>query len=269
MTRSGFDRAFLAVDVPLPDTADPAIEVLDYTHFSIGLHTGRRLAAWTAVNIDGTALVDVARSGGDDWHLDPRVQPSQQVGEELYRRNDLDRGHLVRRRDPVWGDRATAERANQDTFVYTNAAPQAAQFNQSKELWLGLEDYLLTAADAADVRLSVLTGCLFDPDDQRYRGVQLPRWFWKAAAWVQGGELHSTGYLLDQSPQLDDIDLQGMTADQEPLLGPWRTYHVPVAGIADRTGLDLGSLPAADGLDVTTAISGRWRPLHTYDQIKL
>ncbi|WP_197429828.1 DNA/RNA non-specific endonuclease [Auraticoccus cholistanensis] len=72
-------------------------------------------------------------------------------------------GHLVRRRDPVWGERGTAAQANRDTFAYTNAAPQAAGFNQSDQLWLGLENYLLEAADATNLRLSTLTGCVFDP----------------------------------------------------------------------------------------------------------
>ncbi|MHA7282953.1 DNA/RNA non-specific endonuclease [Arthrobacter sp. TMS2-4] len=38
--------------------------------------------------------------------------------------------------------------ANEDTFHHTNAAPQAAKFNQGLELWLDLETYLLeNAAD--------------------------------------------------------------------------------------------------------------------------
>ena len=38
----------------------------------------RRLAAATAVNIDGAQLVDLER--GDDWHLDPRVPADEQAG---------------------------------------------------------------------------------------------------------------------------------------------------------------------------------------------
>jgi endonuclease G len=86
---------------------------LNYTHFTVLLNRGRRSAAATAVNIDGARLVDVAR--GDDWHLDPRVPVEDQAGLDLYRDNDLDRGHLVRRRDPVWGSPAVADRANADT----------------------------------------------------------------------------------------------------------------------------------------------------------
>ena len=101
----------------------------------------------------------------DDWHLDERVPADEQAGPELYARNDLDRGHLVRRRDPVWGADAEARQANYDTFSYANAAPQAADFNQSKELWNGLEDHVLAYAETNELRLSVFTGPVFADDD--------------------------------------------------------------------------------------------------------
>lgn len=116
-----------------------------------------------------------------------------------------------------------AARANVDTFVYPNAAPQAARFNQSKVLWNGLEDYVLEYARAQPRRLSVLTGPVLAQDNPVYRGVQLPRRFWKIAAWAAAAGraedptaseaegpvvLAATGYLLDQSPQLRDLDRQ-------------------------------------------------------------
>ncbi|WP_356815733.1 DNA/RNA non-specific endonuclease [Arthrobacter sp. Bi26] len=70
----------------------------------------------------------------------PRLGEDQQTGERVYARNDIDGGHLVRRASAVWGEtREEAARANEDTFHYTNAAPQAAKFNQGLGLWLGLE----------------------------------------------------------------------------------------------------------------------------------
>lgn len=120
----GFDPQFLGVEAPLPVApAGRPVVRLDYTHFTVLLDPVRKLAAATGVTIDGGSLVDLER--GDDWHLDPRVPATEQAGPDVYAGNDLDRGHLVRRRDPVWGDAATAARANEETFVYTNAAPQA------------------------------------------------------------------------------------------------------------------------------------------------
>ena len=96
------------------------------------------------MNVDGAALVEVER--GDDWRYDARIPEHWQTGPEVYAGNDLDRGHLVRRRDPVWGPPDVARRANADTFRYPNAAPQQARFNQSLQLWNGLEDHVLAFA---------------------------------------------------------------------------------------------------------------------------
>lgn len=94
--------------------------VLNYTNFSIVMSKSRRLAYYTVVNIDGNQLIDIARN--DKWYYDSRIKIEYQCGPELYKHNPLDRGHLVRRRDPIWGE--SAEKANKDTFHFTNCAPQ-------------------------------------------------------------------------------------------------------------------------------------------------
>ncbi len=151
---AGFDERFLGVQVGLPAPVDPVpVVLLGYTHFSVLLRPDRRLAAVTGVGIDGAGLRDLGRAG-IEWVLDPRVPVDQQTGPGVYAGNDFDRGHLVRRRDPVWGDPAVAARANTDTFHFTNAAPQAATFNQDSTLWLGLEDDLLDHAATDGRRLA-------------------------------------------------------------------------------------------------------------------
>ena len=282
---AGYDPAFLGVPVPLPRPAgpvpaDPLVE-LPSTHFTVLLDPRRRLAAATAVVVDGARLRDLPRSG--DWRLDPRVPEDQQAGEELYARNDLDRGHLVRRRDPVWGAPEEAARAEADTFTYPNAAPQAAAFNQSPDLWLGLEDHVLSSAEVHGSRLAVLTGPVLAADDPPYRGVQVPRLFWKVVAWAvpgpQGLLLAAVAHVLDQTPQLGAVDLQAATAraavaDEAPPLGPFRTFAVPVEDVARLTGLDLGPLAAADVLALPAAPPvagprGRWSELRSLDDVAL
>lgn len=150
-------------------------------------------------------MIDLDRSG-TPWKLDPRLRADQQTGEMVYAGNDIDRGHLVRRASAVWGDtRAEAARANADTFHYTNAAPQAAKFNQGMDLWLGLESYLLDNAADNGRRLVVFTGPIFSDTDPVYRGVRIPLKFFKVAAFIHHGSLDATGYVVDQTPQLADI----------------------------------------------------------------
>ncbi|UZN05397.1 DNA/RNA non-specific endonuclease [Cellulomonas sp. S1-8] len=268
-----YDPTFLGPVVPLPAPAQP-VRDLPSTHFTVLLDPVRRLAAATAVNVDGRALRDVPR--GDDWFLDPRVPAREQAGPELYARNDLDRGHLVRRRDPVWGAPGVAAQANRETFAYPNAAPQASGFNQSRELWLGLEDHVLEHARVHRLRLTVLTGPVLAGDDPVYRGVGLPRRFWKVAVWAldDGQHLAAAAFLLDQTPLLPATELAAAThaaaeVDAPPPLGPFRTFQVPVADVADLTGLDLGPLPAADVLGVTAPQALAWRELHALPDVDL
>jgi|tagenome__1003787_1003787.scaffolds.fasta_scaffold20791286_2 endonuclease G len=283
---SGYDPAFLGIPTPLP-VPRQMVRELAYTHFTVLLDPVRRLAATTGVTIDGADLQDLDRV--DDWHLDPRVPAEEQTGEQVYAGNDLDRGHLVRRRDPVWGPSAVARTANEQTFTYTNAAPQAAQFNQSRLLWAGLEDYVLEHARTYRQRLCVFTGPVLAADDPPYRGVQVPRRFYKIAAWATSAadgpaELAATGYVLDQTPELPDLPAATARAERAgdpPPLGPYRTYQVPIADIATLTGLDLGPLVSADRLPSvvtvsadmltsdTAAESGRWVQLHDPADIRL
>ncbi|MER6917112.1 DNA/RNA non-specific endonuclease [Streptomyces sp. NPDC000594] len=271
LARRGYDATFLGPRVPLPMPRDPDVPtvVLPYTHFTVVLRPDRRLATATAVCIDGARLLaDVPR--GDNWRIDRRVPRGSQAGDEIYADNRLDRGHLVRRLDPVWGGRPEAEQANDDTFHFTNAAPQMDLFNQGKQLWQGLENHLLDHAALHDRKLVVLTGPVLHESDPPYRGIQVPLRFWKVAGFLQGGALAATAYILDQSPDLSrapDRAFAGSRPGEPPPLGAFRTFQVPVEDIADLTGLELGPLPAADLMPRVRDPDLRWRRLESYDDI--
>ncbi|MEU0794483.1 DNA/RNA non-specific endonuclease [Amycolatopsis sp. NPDC005961] len=258
--REGYDPDFLpGHTVPLPGLSDALAAlaatnrqaagepryVLPYHHFSVVLNKVRRLAFFTAVNIDGRTSQPLRREA-DRWSLDPRVDAGEQVGEEIYRANPLDRGHLVRRLDPAWGATAAiAQLGNDDTFHFTNCSPQHEDFNQNKTTWAGLEDYVLNNADNHDLKVSVVTGPVLAEDDDRYRGVQLPRQFWKVVAMVRAdGTLSATAYLLSQEELIHGLEVAG-----EFDYGAYRTYQVPVRRIADLTGLSFGALTDADPLE--------------------
>ena len=244
--REGYDPAFLAhpVPLPVPGTAEASPE-LRYHHFSIVVHRGRRLALFTACTIDGNLSRRPTRER-DRWFLDPRLPESEQTGEAVYRDNDLDRGHLVRRLDPAWGTSdALAKAANDDTFHFTNATPQHHDFNAGQTLWAGLEDYVLDNADNADLKIAVFTGPVLAEDDDAYRGVQLPRQFWKIVAMVKEScELSVTGYLLSQATLIADLP-----GEEAFSYGAYRTFQVTVRRIAALTGLGLEPHIAADPLE--------------------
>jgi endonuclease G, mitochondrial len=250
--RRGYDRAFLAVPLPLPTpTADAelATDPLPYHHFSVVMHRKRKLALFTAVNIDG-AKADQPRRDRDVWLLDPRIPASEQTGEEVYRDNDLDRGHLVRRLDPAWGPQSAV--AVDDTFHFTNCTPQHHEFNAGRTLWVGLEDYVLQNAVTSDLKVSVVSGPVFDVDDPEYRGVTLPLQYWKIVAMVRtDGKPSVTGYLLSQAALLDEYRSKRIPGalPESFSFGAYRTFQVPVRRIAGLTGLELAAYIAADPLE--------------------
>jgi endonuclease G len=260
--RAGYDPAFLGRDavVGLPTltpelakdaatnsmaTSDPPY-VLAYNHFSVVLNKVRRLAFFTAVNIDGASGRRLKRET-DHWYFDPRVPREEQTGGDVYAGNDLDLGHLVRRLDPTWGDSdAMAKAANDDTFHFTNCTPQHKDFNRSPLRWAGLEDYILDHADNERFKVNVFTGPVLASDDDQYRDVQLPRQFWKVVTMVKtGAELSASGYLVSQEDLIRGLELQ----PERFSYGEYRTYQVPVRRIQDLTGLSFGTLVDADPLE--------------------
>jgi endonuclease G len=250
----GYEADFLGPVVELPKLspaqladAAPLLDghghVLKYVHFSVALNKTRRMAYYTAVNIDGRKIRNLPRDR-DVWYFDPRIAREHQAGGDLYERNDLDRGHLVRRMDPVWG-RAAAT-ANEDTFHFTNCAPQHKHLNQ--RTWLELEDYILNNANIHDLKVSVFSGPVFRADDMPYRGqYQLPAEFWKVVVMVKSdGQLSATAYLQTQKSLIEDLEF---------VFGAVRTYQVPVSRIEAITGLDFGDLRNHDPLADTESDS--------------
>lgn len=254
--RKGYDPKFLGTDkaVPLPqlsailmrdaakltNAATANATELKYTHFSVVQNRQRKMPFLTAVNIDGRKLRRIPR--GDNWIKDSRIASNAQFGNELYSRNDLDRGHMVRRLDPVWGETAEASLANDDTFHYTNSCPQHKDLNQ--RTWNDLEDYILDNADARNLKVSVFTGPVFRADDKPYRTARIPREFWKLAVLVddQTGQLSATAYLLSQA---------GMIEDLEFVFGPFRTYQISVVQLQILTDFDFGNLSNFDPIGTT------------------
>ncbi len=205
---------------------------LNYTHFSIVMSKSRRLAFYTVVDIDGNQLKDERRKG---WRYDPRIDRKFQCGEELYGNppNDLDKGHLVRRRDPVWGN--DSYKANEDTFHFTNCSPQHRTFNQSENLWLGLEDYLLNNLRNNSHKAIIFTGPVFRDNDVIYRGIKIPEEFWKVAVVVKDdGEISATAYIVSQKELISDLE--------KDVPGQFRTFQVKISIVEALTGLNFFEL---------------------------
>ena len=260
----GYDSNFLNIEVPIPSPNDklamnvtpiPGTDdnLLRYTHFSIQMHRLRKFAIFTAVNLDGSRLVRYDR-GPDRWFPDPRLAPDLQTLDDLYAasrisgRRRLQRGHLVRRLDPMWGD--TEEeilKAQIDTFYFTNCTPQHEAFNPYT--WNELENYILDAADSRDFRVTIFTGPVFNDDDYNFQGRLIPEEFWKVVVIVNPStrRLSATAYLLSQSRWIDRLEfIYNGYPDQ-----------VSIAEIEQKTNLSFGDLRQFDPLGRSEVITPR------------
>lgn len=174
----------------------------------------------------------------------------------------LQKGHIVMRGDPAWGQADEAVAAEADTFFYTNAAPQFGFFNQGSPVekpgakgtlrWRAVETYVLRNAFVTKKRISVFAGPVFDDGDPPYReGALIPMRFWKIAVWADGGKLRSIALIADQRPVYEQltkgmpeaIDTPGVAEafdDHEELLRV-SEFLSTVAEIEGLTGIDFGT----------------------------
>lgn len=256
--RIGYDRDFLGARVELP-TPRPGLasEIatllgsgeteLKYDHFSVLHHRVRRMAALSAGNYRFDAPFTATRK--DPWAFDPRLPRSLQIGNELYKHNELDRGHLFRRADGAWGETpAEARRASDDTFHWTNIVPQHEVFNGSQEdpnlsIWSLIENHLVREAQVEQRRLSIFNGPIFTDRDLDYRGAKIPGTYFKVAVIRRrDGELAAFAFVLGQQDLLRDLPSEAFD------VGRFAVFQVGLPELEERTGLDFGALRRADSM---------------------
>ena len=96
----------------------------------------------------------------------------------------------------MWGNLQEATEANFDIFHWTNCSPQYFGFNQGKELWQGLENYILYNTDQEDIKATVFTGPVFSKGDEEHRGILIPLYFWKVVIVTDAtGKVYSSAYI--------------------------------------------------------------------------
>ncbi|WP_158292345.1 DNA/RNA non-specific endonuclease [Paracraurococcus ruber] len=284
--RKGFDSHFLELpggkSVPVPKVTAAGRKVLaplldgsgaelKYRHFSVWMHRERRLALFTAANVDwrkrrktveGKSTARKALAGfppesnfAELWVDDPRIDARHQLPDAFYSedRGAFDKGHIVRRDDVCWGSTyEEIQMANGDTFHVTNCSPQVKPFNQGahgEENWGDLEDYIEKATKQDAEKACVFAGPIFGPDDRWFRGkdeagparIQIPRRFWKLVVVAGEGGPAAYGFLLEQ-------DVRSITEKEFYVTDEWLGALKPIGEIASllRGWLDLSAVEACD-----------------------
>lgn len=278
--RPGYDPDFLGQRVAFPKatnairhdvaTINGSQEVeLRYETFSVMMSRSRRLAYVSGGNYDPDAPYHARRR--NPWGYDPRLPRSLQAGNEHYRNNPLDRGHLFRAAEGAWGETSTAaQRASDDTFHWTNIAPQHEIFNQSHRdrelsIWGQIENHLIKQARAGR-RMSTFNGPVLRPDDKKLYGLKVPRSYWKVAVMRDDRQLRCLAFVLGQERLLNRVE--SLSA------GRFGVHQVKLRDLEALTGLDFCDLREADvfersNLDEAMRLGAEYRAIHDLGDLYL
>jgi endonuclease G len=263
-TRGGYLDDFIGDRVPLPELTNAGKQavaslldgsgyVLKYHHFSVVMHKKRRLALFTAANVnwqrksrlvDGkkpsrAELTGIPKGVLEEWVTDERMSEDHQLPDIFFTKDKgaFDKGHLVRRDDAAWGkedDFEDMQKGNGDTYHVTNCSPQVANFNQGNKgaddhNWGDLENMI--QRETSKEMVSIFSGPALDPTDRIFKGVteagvirvQIPRQFWKIVVANTNQGPRTYGFILKQI--LDDVPLEFVVPED------WESYQAPIAEI--------------------------------------
>ena len=274
----GYDPDFLSESLPLDRIyatladAGVAAPLLDgsghelrYFHFSAVMHAARRFPLLTAVNIDGRKLVKIVRK--DTWRPDARLDAKYQSDDSFYLKSEakekvyFSRGHQVRLLDPCWSDASTkakreadARRGMEDTFHFTNAAPQVQAYNDQD--WGNLEDYVLDKAQITERRLTVFTGPIYRRNDPVYGRNReggpwrIPLSFWKIAVLQKtASKISAAAFIVGQTEYVQALYEAKVFSGLKPYTIEEmrsRKIQTTVAEVERQTGLHFGVLKQFD-----------------------
>ena len=267
--RAGYDPDFLGikskkksvrVELPALTAAGKKIAApvdgggfeLKYHKFSIVMHRQRRLALFTAANVNWSSeahqvdgkkpsrkeLTGLADGQQERWVTDDRLSPEAQLPDVFYTKDDgaFDKGHLVRRDDVCWGSSfKDIQKSNGDTYHTTNCSPQVLGFNRSAEgtdNWGDLEN--MVQQETKEERVCLFSGPVLGETDRIFVGrgdtgplrVRIPQKFWKIICVRGEAGVQSYGFLLEQS--LGDVPL---TMEELAIPARWRKKMVAIQGI--------------------------------------
>lgn len=281
--REGFNTDFLEsadpVPVPVPTTSgskklapllDGSGTELKYAHFSVWMHKERRLALYTAANVDWTArkkIVDGKKTTRDSlagwpgeefaelWCAESRLAAEHQLPDDFYSddRGAFDKGHLVRRDDVCWGGSfEEIQMANGDTYHVTNCSPQVKAFNQGQygeENWGDLESAIQSITKSEKEKACIFAGPVFGVGDRWFNGtdgddavrIQIPSKYWKIVVVKSDDGFDAFGFVLEQ-------DVRKVTEKEFYVTQEWVAAWKPISEIKGlmRGWLDLSAIEAFD-----------------------
>lgn len=254
----GYDENFLdGITIKLPTFSNElAPEILinkrtmrddyiqDYIHYSIIMSNNplKRSPVVVALNINQTQLKKTTRK--DNWRIDEQIGEQYQLDNDYYAGDDnpWDRGHMAKRESSAWSRTQNyAQKADDDTFYFSNSCLQHAELNRND--WAGLEDWVLELEQDSDGKISSFTGPIYAPHCRRIQPKDrtlalIPAAFFKIVCFKnqKTGKLDVRAFIMFQ----DAGAFQEQTGPRHsPPPYTNKTYQVTIGEIEQLTGLQF------------------------------
>lgn len=110
-----------------------------------------------------------------------------------------------------------------------------------------MENYILQNSRAHNLRVNVFTGPVFGSNDMVYRGIRIPKEYWKVVALMTEGRKSATAYMISQDELIGDLEF---------VFGSYKTYQVSINKIEQLTDLSFGLLRSYDGFSTEESVAG-------------
>ena len=213
----------------------------NYRNYSFAYDSNNMVALWVAYPLcDLYTKKTVSRT--DKWAFDPFVaedaQPAYFKAGNIYDDGKggakYNRGHQI-----PSADRLASTKMNEQTFYFTNIAPQLADKAFNAGPWEDLEMAVRTwstASNSTDT-LYVVTGCMVDKPleyrkDNNGKQVSVPNAFFKALLRLSGNSYIGAAFYLDHK------NYQGQPATL-------KDFALPIKDLEEKTGFKFfANLPA-------------------------
>ncbi|MEW6774041.1 MAG: DNA/RNA non-specific endonuclease [Bacteroidota bacterium] len=169
----------------------PALNKNDYLiqhhYYSLVYDTLHFLAKWTIYELKKEYLQSKVAERKNKFQADPYLPQLTQL-DFVYKNSGYDKGHLVPAADMTF-----SELAMNESFYYTNVAPQLPSFNRG--IWKKLEEQVRAWAMKHN-NLIVLSGAFISDTLQKLSKVSVPYYFYKIIAMITPSQTQMIAFII-------------------------------------------------------------------------
>lgn len=176
-------------NIEIPEYTSNENLIVKHTYYTLEYSKEHKQAKWVAYKLWGNYSNGTAERK-DKFVVDPNVPEEFSANNKDYKGTGYDRGHLLPSANMTF-----SQKANDETFYYSNISPQVPDFNRG--IWKSLEELERDWAKKYEVIYVVTGGVLKDNLGKIGKGISIPDFFYKAILrYEKAGDIQAIGFCL-------------------------------------------------------------------------